>query len=464
MRNVKDFGAVGDGVVNDAGAIQHAVESGVSHLCFPPGTYRLESTITVDLSTHPRIGLSGAGGTAKIVMAGAGPAFHFLGSHRGSADPGGFAAEVWQNERMPLVENLEIEGAHEEADGVRIERTMQSTFQSVLLRKLRHGIHVVERARNILVSHCHIYDNQGIGIFFDHTNLHQVIIADSHISYNKLSGIKILNGQVRNVQITGNDIEYNYDQAAGEDARPSAEIWIETSGNDATIREGTIGGNTIQSRYAPGGANIRIIGRGGDENHHAGMIAISGNLIGSQETNVKLESCRGITITGNVIYSGHKHNLHAVDCRNIVVNGNSFDHNPDYLPKELATGVRFENCSDCNMSACTIQDAHAGEHTVKTPAALEREALVEAHGCKRFTLAGCQVIDAGAYGVLFDGCSMVNMNGCTVVDQREEKKMRAAVKWRGCAAPNLMAGNILGEGSEGVVLEGESEVTKAGNG
>src|SRR5205085_2724729 len=106
--------------------------------------------------------------------------------------------------------NLEIEGAHSEADGILLEGTMQSTLEGLLLRRLRDGVRITRRARNVLISHCHIYDNRRCGIWIDDANLHQVIITGSHISYNQVAGIKISGGQIRNVQITGNDIEYNY--------------------------------------------------------------------------------------------------------------------------------------------------------------------------------------------------------------------------------------------------------------
>jgi hypothetical protein len=425
LRSVREFGAVGDGVVDDSGSIQHAVDERVALLHFPPGDYRITKPINVTLGTTGRFAASGAGGTAKVIMTGAGPAFRITGTHRRSAGPETFEAAIWSGERLPVIQDLEIEGRHDEADGIYLEGTMQSTFMNVLIRQVRHGIHVHRHARNVLISHCHIYDNRGVGVFFEEANLHQVNIVGSHISYNRLGGIKILNGQVRNVQITGNDIEYNYDREAGENAPPAAEIWIETSG-DGTIREGAIGSNTIQSRYSPGGANIMMIGRE-DESHRTGMFAITGNLIGSQETNVKLAGCRGVTITGNMIYSGHKRNLHVRDSRNIVATGNTFDHNPDYLPRELATGVTFERSQDCLMSGSVIQDAYAGTHTVDSPAVLERQGLVEIIDCTRVTLNGCHIIDGAPYGVYVQGSQGVSIEACTIVDSREQKKMLAPI-------------------------------------
>jgi hypothetical protein len=352
--------------------------------------------------------------------------------------------------------NIEIEGQHEEADGFLLHETMQTTFEGVLLRKLRHGIHVWRRARNVLISHCHIYDNSGIGVYFDHANLHQVIIASSHISYNRLSGIKIENGGVRNVQITGNDIEYNYDTDAGEAAPPAAEIWIETSAEGASIREGTIASNTIQSRYSPGGANIMIIGRDAEQNHKAGMLAISGNLIGSQETNVRLVACRAITLSGNVIYSGHRRNLHASDCRNLVVSGNSFDHNPDYGPNELATGVTFERCMACSFTGNVLQDAEAGRHTASSPVEIEREGLLEVIGCNVFTLGACQIVDSAQSGLYVQGSSHVLVSGCTVLDTRGEPMMTEAVRWTGSGRANAMHGNVLGPGTRGTTAVDET--------
>lgn len=451
MRSIRDFGAIGDGQQDDTTAIQHAVEAHPGQLYFPPGDYLLTRTITVHLEDAQRFSLTGATGCARIVMAGAGPAFHLIGTHKASADPGGVTDTTWNHERMPTAANLEIVGQHEEADGFLLEGTMQSTFEGVLLRELRHGIHVKHRARNILVSHCHLYNNRGVGIFFDDVNLHQVIIASSHISYNKQSGIKILNGQVRNVQITGNDIEYNYDRAAGEAAGPSAEIWIETTGEEATIREGTIASNTIQSRWSPGGANIYVVGQSEQHNHKAGMLAISGNLLGSQETNVHLVSCRGISLSGNIIYSGHKRNVLVEGSRNITLTGNTFDHNPDYLPKELATGIRLVNSTDCTLSGNTIQDAFAGTHTVKTPASFQRTALIEAEQCLRLNLTGNQIVDGTPYGLHLKACSFVNLNGCTIAEGRPDKKMKAAIRWEGKGEANLVGQCLLSKGTERVL-------------
>lgn len=471
MSNVRDFGAAGDGLQDDTPAVRHCLADGDGLLEFPPGTYLLTETVQVELARTGRCGITGAAGNAKLIMAGPGPAFHIVGTHGGTADPTGFAPDVWARQRMPSVLNVEIEGRHPRASGFLLEGTMQPTFEGVLLRQLEDGIRLFGRNRNLLVSHCHIYNLRGTGIFLDRVNLHQAIIVGSHVSYCQRGGIKILGSEIRNLQITGNDIEYNFDTTA--DA--SADIWIDCSeasaqpagakpGPTPSVREGTIASNTIQAKASPGGANVRIIGQSPEQNQRAGMLTITGNLIGSQEVNVHLVACRGVVVSDNVIYSGHVRNLLVEGSRNIVVGPNSFDHNPDYRDKELCTAIRLADSENCSLTGLVIQDAQAGEHTVKDAKPQLREALVEVVRCRRITMSGCQVLDGQPYGMLVDNSSSVSITGCTILETRAKKLARAAIRWRGPGSGNYIASNTLDRGTgETLSLEAASKVSVGQN-
>jgi len=240
MSDVKSFGAAGDGVADDTDAILHALADGDGVIEFSRGIYRITKPIVVDLTKYSRTSIHGCGGTAKILMDGSGPAFFLQATHSATADPTGFRPEEWVHERMPTIANIEIEGRHAQADGVRIEGVMQPTLTGVLIRHVRNGVHITKRARNVLISHSHIYHNTGIGVFLDHVNLHQTIITGSHISYCRLGGIRVEGGEIRNFQITGNDIEYNNNRAhkvPNADDVPTAEIFIDV--REGTVREGT---------------------------------------------------------------------------------------------------------------------------------------------------------------------------------------------------------------------------------
>ncbi|MCX7423221.1 MAG: right-handed parallel beta-helix repeat-containing protein [Planctomycetia bacterium] len=457
MSSVHDFGAAGDGQTDDTDAIRHALTDGEGLLEFPRGDYRITKTIVVDLAKISRTAIRGSGGTAKIIMAGPGPAFLFVGSHDKNAAPSSFKPGIWQHERMPLLSDIEITGDHPEADGVRLDGVMQPTLTNVLIRKVRHAVHITKRARNVLISHCHIYQNTGIGVFLDHVNLHQTIITGSHISYCRLGGVRIQGGEIRNLQITGNDIEYNNNReigVPGADAEPTAEIYIDVE--DGSVREGTICSNTLQATYSPNGSNIRFIGSGTKGNHRAGMWTIVGNLIGSQAINIHLTSALGFAISGNYIYSGHERNIVIEGSRSIAIGANTLGHNADYGDKELSTGIRFVDCEDCTVTGLILQDALAGHNTVAGTVPTQKEGLLELARCRRINLTGCQILEGTPNGIVLDDCQDTLISACMILDNRPTKLMKAAIVWRDAKEPSKRSssGNLIhacrvGNGTEG---------------
>ncbi len=465
MSNVRDFGAVGDGQVDDTAAIQRTIEQGDGLVQLPRGTYRITRPLRVALTTHGPLAFDGSGGVARLHMHGPGPAISLLGTHGSSADPTRFRDVVWNQERMPTITGLEIEGHHAEADGVYIRGVMQPTLSGVLIRRVRHAVHVVERARNLLISHCHFYHNTGVGVFLDNVNLHQAIITGSHISYCRLGGIRIDNNPViRNLQITGNDIEYNNNRAhqvPDADAVPTAEIYVDV-GESGSVREGTIASNTIQATYSPGGANIRYIGSHQAGNHHTGMFAVTGNLIGNQAVGVHLTAARGIVLEGNYIYSSHHRNVLVERSRNIVLGPNCLGHNPDYREFELATGIRFVDCYSCNITGLLIEDAEAGQHTLPEAPPIDRLGLLELVRCRRFNLSGTQVLDGTPNGIYLEDCSDTILTGCTVLDDRQPQRMQAAVLWTGQGSGNMITQSRIGSGTR-TDLDCPSHVRVSGN-
>ncbi|MGK0199088.1 MAG: hypothetical protein ACI91J_002368, partial [Yoonia sp.] len=87
MSNVRNFGAVGDGVSDDTAAILHALADSDGMLEFPRGNYLISETIEIRLDETGRLGIDGADGTATVIMSGEGPAFRIIGTHSGTGDP-----------------------------------------------------------------------------------------------------------------------------------------------------------------------------------------------------------------------------------------------------------------------------------------------------------------------------------------------------------------------------------------
>ena len=440
MSNVREFGAVGDGRGDDTEAIQHTVSQGDGVLLFPPGTYRITQSIEVRLAKRGPLSIDGSGGSAKVVMAGPGPAFRLVGTHGGTGDPGSRKGNVASHQRLPTIRNIEVEGAHVEADGFELVQTMQSVFEGVMVTRCRHGIHLIKRNRNVLISHCHIYFNTGVGVYLNGVNLHQINVASSHISYNRLGGIRLERSEVRNLQITGNDIEYNNHKSHGAKPEPTAEIYIDTTAEGASVNEVTIASNTIQATGSPGGANIRIVEKP-DSSRPPGLFAISGNIIGSQENNLHLTGCYGVAISGNTIYSCEHRNLFIEKSRLINISGNNFRrHTPQY-----GTGVRFTGCSDIAFTGCSILDETAESQPDLT-------ALLELDRCKRINITGSQFLN-GTIGVDGKDCSHVILTGNTLHDTRERPIAKHAIRFTGEGEGNTAAHNSLGQTS-GKAIEG----------
>ncbi len=431
MANVREFGARGDGKSDDTAALSHAIQKGDGELVFPRGDYRISRTLYIALQTHGRLCIRGEGG-ARILMSAAGPALHLVGTHGGTADPDSVQDNVWAKERQPILSALEIVGAHDRADGIRLEGVMQPTLHALLIRQCRHGIHLVKRNRNVDISSCHIYEHRGVGVYLDHVNLHQINIHGNHISYCKQGGIKIVGSEIRNLQICSNDIEYNYDLKA----KTSADVLFDC--REGTVREGTITGCTIQAKQSPGGANVRFLGQGEKTPNAVGLFTISGNLIGSQETAVDLQSCRGVVVGNNCIYSGYHRAIHAANSEHLVIASNSIDHNPQYRGKSTDQIV-LERCRNVNVQGLILQ------HTLE--AEKEVEASIELSECENVNRTGCQIIDPRSRGIRARNCKVVRIADCTI----RGEKFKLAVEVDGKCRNVLVSNGMFNRGTRGAV-------------
>ena len=430
MSNVKEFGAVGDGATDDTQSIRHALADGDGVLHFPRGIYRLTETVEIPLGQRGPAGVSGDHGAATLRMHGPGPALRLAGNHNGTGDPGSVRPGVGLAERMPVLRDLAIEGAHPEADGVELHKTLQARLEGLLLRDLRHGLRLVARNRNLIVAHCHIYHNTGVGVWFDGVNLHQVNLVGNHISYNRLGRVRVERSEVRNLQITGNDIEYNNARShPGLPSEPSAELWIDTSTPGASVSEVTIASNTIQATASTGGANIRIV-ETPDESRPPGLWAITGNVIGSQHNNVHLTGAYGVTISGNTIYSCVHRNLLAERCGHLLVGQNLFRHHT----KVRNCGVRLEDCHDCVIQGCLVHDAHPGGQP-------SGASLLEIERCRGIQINGCQLHDGAPHGLDINDCQRVLVSACTIREARRPRAGKSPIRVRG--EPPTLHGNLV---------------------
>jgi len=401
---VRDFGAVGDGVADDTAAIQKAVDSGIGDARFPRGVYRLTQPVVVDLD---RVGPASlvAGGTARIVMEGPGPAFRFVGTHEGTAGPATVKPNVWERQRMPVVDGLEIVGAHDEAVGIEATGTMQLVVTRVNIRRTLHAIHLVKRNRNVLVSDCHLYENRGVGLFLDHVDLHQINVTGSHVSYNAAGGIVVRGGNVRNLQVTGCDVEGNMpleaDRAAADP--PTANILIDCTGGTAGTAEVAITGCTIQHTHAANdSANIRFVGLDAGDRRW-GHLVIANNVMSDVQINVDVQLARGVSIVGNTFWKGVQHNLRVVDSTNVVIGPNVMDRNPRYQDQAQADdGVLIRGCQDCTIAGLHLNGVR------------RKSAGLILEDCRRMNVTGCTILDCDNAGMLLKNVTESRISDCLI--------------------------------------------------
>jgi hypothetical protein len=423
------FGAAGDGTTDDTAAIEHALKDGDGTLYLSRGDYRITRTIELLLGKTGRLGIAGDG-TARVLMDGAGPAFRFVGTHEGSAGPSSFKPEVWTHQRMPQLRGIEIVGLHNEAIGVQFEGVMQPTLIGVLIRQCRIGVHLVKRNRNVLIADSHIYHGRGpaIGVYFDGVNLHQANIVGCHISYHGHAGIKVARSEIRNFQITGCDIEYNYVDGAPD----CADVWIDS--REGTVREGTIASCTIQAKLSPGGCNVRIEGAPNAESSSAGLWTIAGNIIQSQHTNLLLRSVRGIAVTGNSFCSGYDRNIVLDRCRNIAVGTNTFDFNPDYKGPRV-DGITVRGCSGINLHGLVVESARSGSR--------ESGGALEVFDSEAVTVSGCQFFDPEHRAIYLEKVRTSSIRGCTVLARKPNPTMHEAITRKDCGADVIVEDNSI---------------------
>ncbi|MBN2594674.1 MAG: right-handed parallel beta-helix repeat-containing protein [Sedimentisphaerales bacterium] len=429
--NVRSFGATGDGIADDTAALQKIVDSGAGNIRLR-GVYRLTEPVVIDLDKVGYTSFSGDG-IARIVMSGPGPALKFVGTHFKSADPDGFEENVWLRQRMPLVDGIAIEGNHPEAVGIEAVGTMELTVTRVHIRGVMHCIHLTGNNRNLIISDCHLYENRGIGIFYDNVNLHQSNITGCHISYNRRGGIVSRGGNVRNIHITGCDIESNM----SPETPPTANVLIDSADSSYGTGEVAITGCTIQHNSpSPDSANIRIIGRSKPDRNgklvREGNVTITGNVLSDVKVNVHLKDCRGVILTGNTFWMGYTHNLLIEDCSNIIVGANNFDRNPRY---DYGNSLDARNSLlVCNSADCTLTGLHI-TNVWKSPAGLTIES------CKRMNVTNCTILDCDGIGLLLKDVTNSRLSGCLISDSRPNTESTSLRVVGG--GDNMIVNNLL---------------------
>lgn len=450
--NVKNYGAIGDGITDDYEAIMKAARSSTDGILeFPAGNYLISRTLHLQLYAVNISKIQGAAGSSIISMNGAGPAFFVEGTHAGTASPETVSKLTWSREKLFTIENIEIKGIHPEAAGILMKNLMQPVVSHCLIRKVTTGVRFVSRNRNVLLLGNHIYECNRIGVYLDSVNIHQININDNHISYCKQGGIKINQSEIRNIQIVGNDIEYNCDP----EGPVSADISVDCS-RGGSVREGTISGNTIQAIPSPGGANVRFAGSPGN-NNKIGLWSITGNHISNQEVNIQIDECRGVSISGNTFIRGYDRHLIINDSRNVTISSNVFDHNEDYFKSgvDAMGGISIDKSQNILISDNIIDGAAYSNGDVGGAVVITRS--------REISIGGCHIQNPKGNGVQILSSSNVQIFNCIIYEDNNLEKMQFGISLSGACPGTMVKSNTIGSGVNGTIFNIATGVSIEGN-
>lgn len=364
-------------------------------LLIPAGQYDLHRTLEIDLKRFGNVTIAGQG-PVTIRMHAAGPAIRLVGSLQGTADPQTQPPEIDPQRGPRIGSGIAIEGCHPEADGIELEGTMQAVIDGLQVRKARHGIRMVKRNRNVILSNLQVYDNSGVGLFLDHVDLHQINVNASHLSYNRGGGLVALGGNVRNLQVSGCDLEAN--MPADPMPTDAANLWIDCRPPGSSIAEVAVTGCTLQhsarganKRVAPGGANVRIWGRA---DYQPNMLTLTGNLLSDTSVSIELIDVADATLTGNQFFTAEPLDLRMERCQRVIVSSSVFH------PRESqeSGGILLIDCQSCLLQTLICHRLRHGE------------AAIQLKDCRQCRVAGCMVSQSHG-GVRKEGGVDVSVEG-----------------------------------------------------
>jgi hypothetical protein len=356
-------------------------------LLIPAGHYDLQRTLEIDLKRFGKVTIAGQG-PVTIRMHAAGPAIRLVGSLSGTADPQSQPPEIDAQRGPRISSGIAIEGFHPEADGIELAGTMQAVIDAVQVRKVRHAIRLVKRNRNVILSNLQLYDNSGIGLFLDHVDLHQINVNASHLSYNRGGGLVVLGGNVRNLQVSGCDLEAN--MPADPMPTEAANLWIDCRPPGSSIAEVAVTGCTLQhssrggsKRVAPGGANVRIWGR---TDYQPNMLTLTGNLLSDTSVSVDLVDVADATLTGNQFFTAEPLDLRMERCQRVIVSSSIFHPRES----EESGGIMLLDCQSCLLQTLICHRLRHGE------------AAIQLKDCRKCQVSGC-IVSQSRGGVRKEG-------------------------------------------------------------
>ena len=280
--NVLDFGAIGDGNMNDTKAFGKALASGNKSIHIPPGTYKLgPETLVIPAGVQ----ITGGGNATRLV-------------------PAEGTVTLLKLSKDCSLRDLCIEGDKvkkgrpddpglihiEKADGVDIENVKFTNTDRVCIR--------THYSNDISIRNC---DFRNIGMAI-------------HLRYTcraKVLGNTVINARMHGIEFWGN-------------LRPNR-VWSKTKCNDLIFA----------NNYIKNGGGGALWGAG------AKRVIMNGNIVdGARDVGLDPEYCEDVVITGNITRNCYNAGIAVFfACKRVTITGNTVYNNS--VPKDKEKSAIF---------------------------------------------------------------------------------------------------------------------------
>lgn len=334
--DIKDFGAVGDGLTDDTVSIQKALDSANSKgggiVLVPPGEYGIKQSIKIGSNTI----LQGSGTSSVIkalIPATAGSPLRMVTN----MDPTNGNAGITVRDLKVDGQATTLSAPDASQNGIAFFKVTDSLITNVWVHNTSgYNIVCFDNSERVRILGNHVTDSLKEGI--ELLNAHRCIVANNTVKGCGVYGIYVWAGATRNV-VQGNNVmncQYGIGVQAG------AEAGVYTFNN--TIADNVINDCTADGIYVKGFntyasevyrltiSNNTIRGCAGNGIHlntRCKYVILSGNMV-SDNTQSGIRAyheCETVTITNNITRVNQQHGIFIYNTQKISVCSNVVELN-----------------------------------------------------------------------------------------------------------------------------------------
>jgi polygalacturonase len=374
--NVKDFGAVGNGVADDTTSIQEAIDSGASTIYVPNGTYMIEAvTAKVRLKSNQTL-LFESGASFKAI----------------TTSSGGYDI-IYLNE----ISNVQILNAT-----VIGERSTHTGVSG----EFGFGI-AVYGCTDVLIDNVNVSDCWGDGVYLgsgrttankckDITIINSTVINNrrNNISVTFADYVSIVNCKIRNANGTAPEAGIDLEPNAGQEVN---NVVIDSCDLSNNARQGLlifIANGPVKNVFVTNcilNSNVREgILAGGENLNVEGCVITNNGRNGLWAQFVDRLKVSGCTITGNATTNAVA-DFYMQGCTSVTVEGCYVKTNTTTSKPGL---VYFENGTDLQFSNCVLD----GSNTTENVSGMYLKGVdVSAK------ISNCEISNIGSHGITTEG-------------------------------------------------------------